>query len=256
MSKSPSECFKRFKLAYSKSFHWLYNGLAGIHPNENLLHHQWLSVKDLRKGLKEVLSSVSAKVLDVGCGKRPYRMYLDPRRVTIYVGIDSDPTSDADLLVSGAQHGWPFQNQTFDAIICTEVLEHVHDPQVFIGELSRVLKPGGLLILSVPFIFNMHGEPRDFFRFTEFGLLEIVSKGFEIIDLKRQGAVGSTLAILLLNWIPAQMDTMWLGRTLGIPILFFRLCANSIVNLIASLVDRLDFTDRFYSHLLLIAKRK
>jgi SAM-dependent methyltransferase len=69
----------------------------------------------------------------------------------------------------------PFSEGSFDGVLCTQVLEHVSHPQELLLEISRVLRPGGILILSAPFLWQEHEEPYDFFRFSSFGMRRLLS---------------------------------------------------------------------------------
>ncbi|PWG74541.1 SAM-dependent methyltransferase, partial [Enterococcus hirae] len=62
----------------------------------------------------------------------------------------------------------------FDTVLCTQVLEHVRDPKKALQELPRVLRPGGVLILSAPHLSMVHDAPHDYFRYTGFGLAELL----------------------------------------------------------------------------------
>jgi len=132
--------------------------------------------------MKEIILSsryVQGRVLDVGCGSKPYQLIFQ-NKVKTYVGIDLD--GNPDFFASALY--LPFKSQTFDTVLCTEVLEHVPEPSIVIKEIERVLKNKGILILSCPQIYPVHNSPNDFYRFTKFGLREIVKKNgkFKIVD--------------------------------------------------------------------------
>ena len=90
----------------------------------------------------------------------------------------------------------PFADGVFDGAVCTEVLEHVPDPGFLLRELARVVRPGALAIVTVPFVFRYHPDPDDFVRFTPMGLgRELRAAGF---DAELVGGVGGRIAALLL----------------------------------------------------------
>lgn len=64
----------------------------------------------------------------------------------------------------------PFKSERCDGILCVAVLEHVAEPQRAVDEMFRILKPGGILVGFVPFLYPCHGSPSDYWRFTEEGL--------------------------------------------------------------------------------------
>jgi len=82
----------------------------------------------------------------------------------------------------------PFANEIFDSCLCTEVLEHVPDPMIVLKEIRRILKPGGRVLLTVPFAVELHQTPYDFWRFTPFGLQQLFkSAGFEVERITPRG---------------------------------------------------------------------
>jgi SAM-dependent methyltransferase len=118
-----------------------------------------------------------ARVLDAGAGDGRYQAEFAHTR---YVGIDlavGDPVADYSRLdVLGDLAQMPFKTETFDAILCTQVLEHVREPQRVLQELGRVLRPGGRLFLSAPQSWHQHQKPNDYYRYTSFGLRYLLEK--------------------------------------------------------------------------------
>ena len=104
-------------------------------------------------------------VLDVGCGDKPYKKYVTFKN---YFGIEIQKNKNVDVLYDGKII--PFPPEKFDTILCTDVLEHVSEPDAFIGEMVRVLRKGGALVLTTNFFWNLHYEPNDYYRFTKYGL--------------------------------------------------------------------------------------
>lgn len=121
----------------------------------------------------------SSRILDAGCGFKPWLQFFHPDAQ--YIGVDySAECSSADALASA--DFLPFQDDTFDAVICSEVLEHTRFPDRCISELRRVSKPGGLIYISTPFAFPEHGIPYDFQRPTQYYFREVF-KADEIVCL-------------------------------------------------------------------------
>ena len=143
-----------------------------------------------RKGLFENISSLAkyihGKTLDVGCGQKPYEKLFNS---SPYIGLEIDTVENrrikkADYFYDGKT--FPFQNDEFDSIIVNEVFEHVFNPVDFLNEIHRVLKPGGTLLMTVPFIWDEHEQPNDYARYTSFGLQHILEKsGFEVIEHRK-----------------------------------------------------------------------
>jgi len=107
--------------------------------------------------------------------------------VTEHVGVDHEGTthSKSEINLIGTAYAIPAENETFDSAICTAVLEHLEEPEAAIRECFRILRPQGTAIYSVPFIWHLHEAPRDFYRYSYFGLEYLFKKaGFEIIEIK------------------------------------------------------------------------
>lgn len=244
---------ERFK-PYVKSFFGLYTNLydflCGRHPHLRPWHFQWHALRELNRDLEEVLPKLTGRVLDMGCGMGPYRSLL--RSVSEYVGADITLGPEVDVLIKpGAP--LPFEDSSFDAILSTQVFEHVADIEDAVSELRRVLKPGGVLVASVPFIYQVHGAPDDYRRLSEYGLKRLLAD-FSVEDIRCQGAVGSALAILLLGWISTQLSVnviAWMVKFALLP-LWIPFCF--LVNLAGFLLDCVDTTRTVYHNLLIIAR--
>jgi SAM-dependent methyltransferase len=111
----------------------------------------------------------------------------------------------------------PFDDASFDTVLSVEVLEHTPEPQRLIGEMARVLKPDGTLILSAPFSFRLHEEPHDYFRYTSHGMREMLSKaGMESVEQWAQGALWSVVAHKLNSYLALRVAHLEsLGQALG-----------------------------------------
>lgn len=125
------------------------------------------------------------RLIDIGCGTKPYAGRLSPR-IVAHVGLDHVDTmhekSNIDLF--GTAYDIPAEDCSFDSALCTAVLEHLEEPELALKECCRVLRPGGVAIYSVPFIWHLHEEPRDFYRFSKYGLKYLFEKsGFEILEI-------------------------------------------------------------------------
>jgi SAM-dependent methyltransferase len=134
-------------------------------------------------------------VLEVGSGGS----YLKDRyygSIENWITSDYDIRAKVDIRCDG--QSLPFTNNLFDTIICIDVIEHVPNPQQMIAELVRVLKPGGVLILSTPFFFYLHESPNDYTRFSKFGLINLIQNNkMSVIDLKPTGGIVATIGILV-----------------------------------------------------------
>ena len=175
----------------------------------------WITETRLRKHLNEAVSTfriqTSDKWLDVGCGERPYESLFPPGAYTgVDVAISGRPASmkNPDFYYDGRT--LPFSDKSFDGVLCTQVLEHVPNPEALFTEIHRVLRPGGRLILSAPFLWQEHEEPYDFFRFSSFGLRELLMRRhFDVIFMQK--TTGSLEAI-------AQTMSVYVVNNLSLPI--------------------------------------
>jgi SAM-dependent methyltransferase len=162
----------------------------------NAQWYNWYASGLLAKGVGELAGGLTGeRVIDVGCGVQPYRAALGGFRH--YVGFDSPlrPDSAASADAFGDAVALPFADACADAVLCTEVMEHVSEPATMLAEIHRVLRPGGHLIVTVPFTWHIHDEPHDFWRFTEFGLRRVLERaGFEVDSLCAvNGMLGAVL---------------------------------------------------------------
>lgn len=153
----------------------------------------------IRKGLLEGVrlhrGHLTGRLLDFGCGSKPYKNLLT---VEEYVGIDFDnPGHDhtaeqIDVYYDGT--GLPFPDGSFDSALATEVLEHVFEPDHVLRELHRVMKPGGKLLVTLPFVWHEHELPYDAARYTQGGLRHLLERnGFEVLVLEKRGTFWSAL---------------------------------------------------------------
>lgn len=150
---------------------------------------------------------------------------------------------------------WSLEDDKFDTVLCTQVIEHIKNIDT-IHELIRITKNGGTLVVSVPFIYNEHGSPNDYRRYTVHGIKDIfLSDGWNIIEVKKQGGIGSTIGILFLNWLYSQLNSNKVARIIKgllFPVFIF---LSLIVNLLAWILDKIDNTESFYNNVILIAKK-
>ena len=155
---------------------------------------QWgyLVLKPILCNLKNFAERVqrenARKILDLGCGRKPYEEIFS--FCAKFVGFDIERNEKVDVV--GVNWDLPFQDDEFDALISTQVLEHTARINETVAEITRVVKNNGLIFISVPFAFPEHGVPYDYFRFTKYGLREIF-RDFEVLEVIPSGGYISTL---------------------------------------------------------------
>lgn len=135
-------------------------------------------------------------LLDLGCGIKPFKPIYS-KYATRSIGIDvaqsPHDSKSVDIIYDGRDI--PFSDNEFDIVFSTEVMEHVPDPQHFLNEINRVLQPGGVLIMTTPFMVQLHEEPYDFYRYTKHGIQHLLTKsGFEVKNIV---AFGDAFAVIL-----------------------------------------------------------
>lgn len=125
-------------------------------------------------------------VLDAGAGDCPYRSYFDEAGHT-YESADFGEVDKAygDLTYRCRLEEIPVDDGRFDLVLCSQVLEHLPEPAEVLGELFRVLRPGGSLWLTAPLFYEEHEQPYDFYRYTQFGIRHLFEEaGFEIVEME------------------------------------------------------------------------
>jgi SAM-dependent methyltransferase len=141
---------------------------------------------------------VSGILLDFGAGGQPYRGLFEPA-VKKYIAADVTPTPGLVLdvtLVPGQPV--PMEAGSVDTILSSQTLEHVPDPAFYLRECRRLLRPGGVLILTAPMQWRHHEQPYDYFRFTRYGLSHLVTQaGFTIENLEGTGGVWALIGQIL-----------------------------------------------------------
>lgn len=151
-----------------------------------LINPFYIARSGLQQAMGELAVHCRGRLLDVGCGQKPYR---DLFECEAYVGLELDTPANhqskqADYFYDGET--FPFEDVAFDSVVCNEVLEHVFNPERFLAELHRVLRPQGTLLLTVPFIWDEHEQPYDFGRYSSFGLRHLLqTHGFEVLALRK-----------------------------------------------------------------------
>lgn len=174
-------------------------------------------------------------LLDLGCGKAPlyglYRHYTSSTTCVDWgLSLHENPLLDREADLNGPL---PFESETFDTVLLSDVLEHVVDPLLVMGEIARLLKPGGVLLMNVPFFYWLHETPHDYHRFTSYALRRMSSAvGLRVEELTSIGGapeiisdmvakhlirvprVGSSFAALL-QWAVGNLTETKRGRRLS-----------------------------------------
>lgn len=162
-----------------------------------------LQVASVYRSIRSLAQDFKGTILDVGCGASPYKFLFDANKAK-YVGIDIVEADQFDYrnseVISFNGKDIPFADNTYDGVMCTEVLEHVHEYQALVDEIHRVMKPGSVLMLTVPWSARYHYIPFDFFRYTP-STLKLIFKDFKDVRIIGRGTdVTSIIAKVLVIW--------------------------------------------------------
>lgn len=192
----------------------------------------------------------SGRLLDIGCGTKPYEDLFRPY-VEEHVGLDREQpfNSQARVDVVGVADDMPIPDGSFDCAVSTAALEHLTEPEAALRECHRVLRPDGMAIYTVPLIWHLHGEPWDYYRFTNHGLRHLFEKtGFEIVELRALSGfwltMGQMLSYYIIRFQRGPLRRVPLGYV-TLPIQF-----------LAQLLDRVDKAEEWTWMYLVVARKK
>jgi ubiquinone/menaquinone biosynthesis C-methylase UbiE len=168
------------------------------------INHNFLIRKGLKKGIQQNTNKLEGKLLDFGCGSKPYKELFE--KADEYIGIDlkiegrEENHKYVDKFYDG--NVIPFDNKSFDSLLCTEVLEHVFNIEELLKEFNRVLKKGGIALITTPFMWEEHEMPYDFARYTTPALIHLYKKhGFDVIHNFKTGNYVEVIFQFSLNYI-------------------------------------------------------
>lgn len=200
------------------------------------IFHSRKSIFDFIVGNKFFLKG---KLLDAGCGNMPYKKYiLQNSDVTEYVSMDLEnntiykPEKKPDINWDGVT--CPSDDEVYDVILATEVLEHCPNPEIFLNEMHRVLKRGGLIFFTTPFFWPTHDVPHDEFRYTPYALERFLkNSGFKNVKIQSSGGWHAAFAQMIGLWVRRSPITFFIRLPLSflfLPILWLLFKIDSLNN--------------------------
>ncbi len=202
---------KSFSLAeLRESLRALYAAAPAEQAWADRADHGYLATHLIERSIAALAPRLSGTMIDVGCGQQPYRRYFG--HLPKIVACDFDAArGDVDFACPADRI--PVPDGSFDAVLCTEVLEHVPDPLAVWREFHRVLRPGGAVLLTTPLYWPPHEEPFDFYRYPRCGLLHLArSAGFEVEELWPRGGVWVFLAQVAMHVLSHYLRFAWMRR--------------------------------------------
>lgn len=217
----------------------------------------------LLKSIKLISSKykIERDLLDIGCGQKPYAEIFSN---IIYKGIDCTNYSRKSVFMEMHKPDYffdekyfihfnlPFKDEEFSNAASFQVLEHHENPQKMIHEMVRITKKNGYIILSAPFFWCIHEEPNDFYRFTRFGLLNLLKKEkVEIIEIIPQGSFFVIISTLINSYIFENKNKLFL---LILLILLYVPC--QVFQYASIILDRFFDSNRFTLNYVIVAKKK
>lgn len=168
-----------------------------------------LNASRFRHTRRCIAAHAAGRVLDVGCGHMPFRSDVLLHAET-YEGFDVERRTEGVEHVGDVQDMEGIPDEAYDTVLCLEVLEHVPRPDRAVRELTRVLRPGGRLILSVPHLSRLHEEPSDFYRYTRYGVRRLLACA-DLDEVEIAAHAG------LFSFLAHQASTVLLGLAWPVP---------------------------------------
>jgi SAM-dependent methyltransferase len=191
---------------------------------------------------------VRGKTLDIGAGSLAWRKTLSAQ-ASSYLSSDFAVTHKDIDCVFDVTKPFPLADNSLDSLFCHSVLEHTKKPWEAFGELHRILKNEGTLVLSVPFLFYLHGAPHDYFRFTKFGIVMLATDaGFSVDKVTLNGGIFS----FILNLPSVVVSTILfdIGCRAFIPV------ATGLLAWCAKILDSLFDPQRLFALNIVLVLRK
>jgi SAM-dependent methyltransferase len=198
----------------------------------------------IRGYLREIQHLAKGRLLDVGCGDKPYQSVF--KNVSEYVGIDLSPKAGIpnrlksrfekiDVFARATE--LPFCSESYDVVLCTQVIAHIMDPDLFFSEVYRVLRNEGVLLATFPLINPLCEVPHEYFRYTEFSFQELCKRNNLCVEeVQKMGGGWFSIGFLARNFL--YIDSERAQKVIVKRFLIY------LGNVIYSLFERLDNYDR------------
>jgi SAM-dependent methyltransferase len=196
---------------------------------------------EVSRTIREFQLTSNPKIVNLGSGTSDYGKDV--------INVDFIRYKNVDLVLDICN--LPFENDQFDLVVLTEVLEHIENPTTVIKEAHRILKRGGSVLITSPFMIGFHASPNDFQRFTIPGLKYLL-KSFTILKIKSYGPTGS------LMWIFQEWLALWLSfgsKKLHMIWLLFFMIITSPIKLLDVVLNHNPLSSNIASTYFILAKK-
>lgn len=223
-------------------------------PAAALYESTFLIRRALFKAIAPVARDLRGDVLDFGCGSKPYRSLFTAcdRYVGVDIAVSGHDHAESEIDVFYDGRTLPFDDASFDAAVAFEVFEHVFNIDEMLTELRRTLKPGGRIVLTMPFAWPEHEVPYDFGRYTSFGIAAVLERtGFAVERIQKTNGTIEAIHQLWIEYVATRIFRPLgvVGKLARIP---FVALTNASAIILRTILPR---DDAFYSNLVVCARR-
>ncbi len=200
--------------------------------------------KGTRNVIEDNLEYIKGKTLDLGAGSCKYKGLI-LKSAKEYISLDMFYNNKINIVADIHNTGLP--SNEFNTILCTQVLEHIEKPTQVIVEIKRLLKSGGICLMTVPFLYPHHADPVDYFRYSKEGLEKLfLNEDFKIIKSDKYGGFFSLISnIIKENFISSYK------KHLKIKVKLFDLIISGFL-----FIDKYISPQKVYSNVFIIAQKK
>lgn len=175
---------------------------------DSWLHPLHLARHALARALAEVAPLAAGRMLDIGCGRKPYSFPAVSRHFGLDLPANSAGGGSVDVYADAGR--LPFAAATFDSVLCTEVLEHVPEPGRVLAEAARLLRPNAVLLLTTPQTWGLHEAPHDYYRYTEYRLRYLAGQaGLRVASVRPTCGVWATVGQRLSSFLFYSLSARW-----------------------------------------------
>lgn len=217
---------------------------SGNHKNKQ--YHNWLIYKLLDRDFLKYSVYFRGVMYDLGSGDAPYKDFFN-EYVDQYITVDwSDSQHNVNpSIIANLNELLPIDSETADTVVSISVLEHLSEPGIMLGEAFRILKPGGMIFIQIPWQWWIHEAPYDYFRYTPYGIKYLLEKaGFENVKVEAQSGF-FTMWLIKVNYFTKRFVRG--PKTLRNLLTFILVPFWFINQCIAPLLDHIDFNPEYES---------